>query len=252
MATPPPRPQHLTDNCPLYIKQKLTDKRKSRRRWQITRAPEAKPIYNKHVKELKHLLHTHRNTGIQQYLENLTPQKDTNYFLWNTTRKMKHPQHHITPLRLQNNTWARTDKQKAATFAHHLSTVFRPFPSQATADEEDDIIQELSSLYQTALPLQETCIREVKNIIQYHTNPTKAPRYDLHTGTVLKELPHKGFRALTQIYNANLRLEYFPRYWKIGQIIMTVKPGKDPTEVTSYRPISFLPLLSKILEKLLL
>jgi len=64
MATPASRPQHLTDNCPVYIKQKLTDKRKARRRWQITRAPEAKLIYNKHEKELKHLLHTHKNTGI--------------------------------------------------------------------------------------------------------------------------------------------------------------------------------------------
>ena len=69
---------------------------------------------------------------------------------------------------------------------------------------------------------------------------------------MLKELSRNGFHALTQIYNACLRLEYFPRYWKIGQIIMIAKPGKDPTEVTSYRPISLLPLLSKILEKLLL
>ena len=69
---------------------------------------------------------------------------------------------------------------------------------------------------------------------------------------MLKQLPHKGLRALTQIYNATLRLEYFPRYWKIGQIIMIVKPGKDPTEVTSYRPTNLLPLLSQIREKLLL
>ena len=80
-----------------------------------------------------------------------------------------------------------------------------------------------------ALPLQKTCISEVKNIIQYTTNPTKAPGYDLLTGTVLKELSQKGICALTQIYNAILRLEYFPRYWKIGQIIMIAKPGKDPT-----------------------
>ena len=249
MATPPLRSQHVTDNCPPYIKQKLTDKRKARRRWQITRAPEAKLIYNKHAKELKHLLHTHKNAGIQQYLENLTPQKDTNYSLWKTTRKLKQPQHHTPPLRLQNNTWARTDEQKAATFAHHLSTVFRPFPSQATTEEEDDITQELCSPYQMALPLQKPCISEVKNIIQYNTNPTKAPGYDLLTGTVLKELSQKGIRALTQIYNAILRLEYFPRYWKIGQIITIAKPGKDPTEVTSYRPISLLPLLPKTLEK---
>jgi hypothetical protein len=33
---------------------------------------------------------------------------------------------------------------------------------------------------------------------------------------------------------------------------MILKPGKDPTDVTSYRPISLLPVTSKILEKLLL
>ena len=67
------------------------------------------------------------------------------------TRKLKQPQHHIPPLRLQNNTWARTDEQKATTFAHHLSTVFRPFPSQVTTEEEDNILQELSSPYQMTL-----------------------------------------------------------------------------------------------------
>jgi hypothetical protein len=33
---------------------------------------------------------------------------------------------------------------------------------------------------------------------------------------------------------------------------MIAKPGKTPSEVTSYRPISLLPLLSKILEKIIL
>jgi hypothetical protein len=33
---------------------------------------------------------------------------------------------------------------------------------------------------------------------------------------------------------------------------MILKPGKQPTEVTSYRPISLLSIISKILEKLLL
>jgi hypothetical protein len=31
-----------------------------------------------------------------------------------------------------------------------------------------------------------------------------------------------------------------------------LKPGKPPTELTSYRPISLLPTVSKVLEKLLL
>ena len=33
---------------------------------------------------------------------------------------------------------------------------------------------------------------------------------------------------------------------------MITKPGKNPNDITSYRPISLLPILSKILEKILL
>ena len=33
---------------------------------------------------------------------------------------------------------------------------------------------------------------------------------------------------------------------------MIAKPGKNPTDVTPYRPISLLPILSKVLEKLIL
>ena len=100
-----------------------------------------------------YLLHTYKNNSIKKYLENLTPQKDTNYSLWKVTRKLKQPQHHIPPLR-QDNTWVRTDEQKATAFARHLSTVLCPFPSQVTTDEEDNILQELGSPHQMTLPLQ--------------------------------------------------------------------------------------------------
>jgi hypothetical protein len=92
----------------------------------------------------------------------------------------------------------------------------------------------------------------IERIIQRDSHPTKAPAYDLITGKILQELPRKGLRAITQIHKAIFRLEYFPCHWKTGQILMIAKPGKNPTEVTSCRPISLLPLLFKILEKIIL
>ena len=66
---------------------------------------------------------------------------------------------------------------------------------------------------------------------------------------MLKELPQKGLLNLQYILNAIIRLEYWP---KQAQIIMIPKPGKNPIDVTSYRPISLLSTISKILEKLIL
>jgi hypothetical protein len=56
---------------------------------------------------------------------------------------------------------------------------------------------------------------------------------------------------LTIIYNIIPLLSYYPLLWKFVQIIMVPKPGKPVAEVTSYRSISLLPILSKVFEKLL-
>ena len=56
---------------------------------------------------------------------------------------------------------------------------------------------------------------------------------------------------MTIIFNAILRIQYFPQPWKLAQIKMLHKPGKDPHQIASYRPISLLPVFSKILEKII-
>jgi hypothetical protein len=45
---------------------------------------------------------------------------------------------------------------------------------------------------------------------------------------------------------------HFPAEWKVAQIILIVKPEKSSKELTYYRPISLLPIVSKVFEKLLL
>jgi len=57
---------------------------------------------------------------------------------------------------------------------------------------------------------------------------------------------------LTHIYNSMMRLSYFPVLWKFSVIVMILKPGKSPDSPNSYRPISLLPLFSKIFEKIFL
>ena len=103
-----------------------------------------------------------------------------------------------------------------------------------------------------ALPMKKIRINEVKHVIPYKINPKKSPGYDFITGKILKELSQKGLRAITQICNAILQTEYFSCQWKVGQIIIIVNPGKHSNDIASYCPISLLPILSKILEMMLL
>jgi hypothetical protein len=101
------------------------------------------------------------------------------------------------------------------------------------------------------MPIQPVTPKELKTTIRLlHTR--KGPGMDLITPTMLKGFPHKGILMLTYLFNAILRLHYWPRSLKVAEIILILKPGKDPKDVTSYRPISLLPTLAKLLEKLIL
>ena len=83
-------------------------------------------------------------------------------------------------------------------------------------------------------------------------NVKKSPGYDLITGEVIKELPPSALMFLTSIFNGVMRLSYFPKQWKVAEVQVVPKPGKPLEDISSYRPISLLPILSKLMEKLFL
>jgi hypothetical protein len=69
---------------------------------------------------------------------------------------------------------------------------------------------------------------------------------------MLKEMSRKGLVLLTYIFNAIFIQKYWPSQIQTAEIIVIPKPGKNPNNVSSYGPISLLPIISKLLEKLLL
>ena len=83
------------------------------------------------------------------------------------------------------------------------------------------------------------------------TKNNKAPGIDPIYGKIMKNLPPKAIRLIIIMFNAILRIQYFPNLWKVAQIIMLVKPGKNPHQTVSYRAISLLPVFSKIVEKII-
>jgi hypothetical protein len=70
--------------------------------------------------------------------------------------------------------------------------------------------------------------------------------------SVLRHLPKRAITFLTKVFNAVLRRQYFPPVWKHARVLSILKPGKDPTQPSSYRPISLLDTVGKLFEKILL
>jgi len=95
-----------------------------------------------------------------------------------------------------------------------------------------------------------TNLSELSEIIKNLPN-RKSPGHDLITNSILKKLPNKAVVFMTVLFNALLKLSYFPTAWKKAKIIMIKKSGKDNTDPKNYRPITFLSLVSKIFEKII-
>ena len=96
-------------------------------------------------------------------------------------------------------------------------------------------------------PLKRFSKNEIKTII-FFLKEGKSPGYDLVIGTLLKNLQDKGFTFLTYSYNGIVRFSFIPPQWQVGQIKMILSPGKRSDDVKSYRPLSLLPITSKVME----
>lgn len=91
---------------------------------------------------------------------------------------------------------------------------------------------------------------ELKKAI-FSFNKNKAPGSDNIDHIVIRSIFKTQENLLLDMYNKLLQLNYFPKDWKIGELVFFKKEGKSETSAHSYRPISLLPIFGKIYEKLL-
>jgi hypothetical protein len=80
----------------------------------------------------------------------------------------------------------------------------------------------------------------------------KAPGPNGVPNRVLRYRPQRAITFLTKVYNAVLRRHYFPPVSEHARLLPILKPGKDPTLASSYRPVSLLDAVGKLFEKFLL
>lgn len=235
-------------NYPREIMEGIAEKRRLRRVWQLSRHPADKTAFNKAAKDLKEVIREVKNESFKTHLESLSTSERDDYSLWKATKRLKRPQNIVPPIKNSNGDWARSDKDKADLFGQYLEKTFKPHPSNVNDDEINEF---LDSPLQMSLPIKSFTRQEITKTI-YALNLKKAPGYDLLTAKLLQKLPEKVIAFITMLFNGILRTTHYPSLWKVSQIIMIPKPGKPVSEPSSYRPISLLPILSKVFEKLFL
>jgi len=239
----------LKNSLPLHIQELIKTKRRARSCWQRYHLPSDKRILNNLTNVIKKQIQQHKSAFFQEKYKSLNT-KDG--FLWKTTKNILKIKEQSTSLNGLNGQLAISDNEKAELFGSHLRKTFTPHSNINSEPEHlDDINIFLDSPLPMSLPAKHTTPNEVKYIIN-KLKIGKSPGYDLISNKILKHLPKKTLILLTHIYNSMLRLFYFPLTWKFSIIILIHKPFKPKHLVSSYRPISLLPTLAKMFEKIIL
>ena len=78
-----------------------------------------------------------------------------------------------------------------------------------------------------------------------------APGEDNIVYEMLKHLPDETKKFLLDLYNLIWCSSVLPESWTISIILAILKPGKDASSPTNYRPIALTSCLCKLLEKMI-
>jgi hypothetical protein len=220
-----------------------------KRRWKRNRTVELKAEVNLLETHIKECTARIRNKNWNLKLESIRP---SNQSVWKTARFLKKGPRQLPPLS-DNGTIVITSIDKANLIADSFACNHEnPIPvdrafARNIRREVDRIRSDRTSPPEADLPT----IDEIKSIIKCLPN-NKAPGRDNIKNCLIKNMPESGFKLVSSIVVACHKHSYFPAAWRSADVVPILKPQKDPRNPSSYRPISLLSGLSKVLERTIL
>ena len=91
--------------------------------------------------------------------------------------------------------------------------------------------------------------KEIKNILKHLPNSSPGP--DTIHNRCLKNYTESLIKHMEKIFNAVIDIGHIPKEWEKANIILLLKPKKEKKNPSSYRPISLLSFIGKVLEKII-
>ena len=249
-ATIPASPRMLPP-LPAHTRTLIERKRRIRLEWQRSRDPSLKTQLNQLIEQIRGALtDSAAESWERRIMDAEADQTSLNRLCRQLTKRrpITHPLHH------RDGSLRFSAEDRAEILADHLASVCQPNASECPelhGRMEKNVARSLASppLPLPAPPFFSPALVR-KHIGKLKTK--KAPGIDGITNGALRHVDSRIIAALTRLYNAILRLGYYPQAWKEGLVVMLPKGGKSPRDPENYRPITLLSAVAKLFERLLL
>ncbi len=198
---------------------------------------------NKCVNEMRAAESRYLESLSQDLLLNQIHSKKWWNLLKRVTKNDKASALHETPI-MDNNLLIYDDTCKAEAFNRFFTE------SIQTENPDDPIPNDHNLLYYPKIPHLIIQEKDVYNILS-ELDTTKATGPDNISNIFLKKCAISLAKPLCQIFNLSIKTGTFPTKWKLANVTPVFKNKGDHKLCDFYRPISLLPCVSKVLEKLL-
>jgi hypothetical protein len=218
---------------------KMSHKKKcAYNKWKRSGRPEDRIKFNKLRNKTKNLVSTKYKLHIESITTNLVNNPKRFWTLLKDRTRSR-----TSPSMLVHQGKEESDpKQLCEIFNNYFSSVFNNKNYDTLPDITIEHDPELGDLALT----EEEVSKELSKL-----NPAKAPGPDGLSTRVLKECKEDLKTPITKLFNTSLRTGKLPSEWKKANVVPVFKKGSK-LEVSNYRPISLLPIISKVLERCVL
>lgn len=233
-------------SLPPGLARSVAIKNRARRHWQAFRTVNLRIEYNRLAAQLRRDITSHRKRVWEQKLSTLSI---NDHSIWPMAKSLLKRGTPNPPLTTPSGP-ALSSAAKAEAIATVLEKSFTPNPPANDSPELDSKMEKFFSISKGPIPPDELLCspKELVSLLKA-LNPKKSPGPDSISARLILQLPGTALSRLLQIFTASFRIGHFPTAWKHAKVISILKPGKPPTDPSSYRPISLLNILGKVFER---
>jgi len=144
-----------------------------------------------------------------------------------------------------NNNLVTNIDEIAKKFKEHFETCATKLANEVPDSGENEILFDQKPDWSFTKITEAKLIKTIDSIL-----PKSSSGFDLLTNRMLKKEKREFAKLLLKLINETLISDVFPDVLKIAKVVPIFKKG-DNTNMNNYRPIALLPVLSKVLEKII-
>lgn len=249
----PVKKRHIfLHELPPYIIKLIKHKRKIYREYCKNPNPHFKKELNNYNKNIQRMIQQYRENNWIAACNKINELKGKNFY--NEVKKLsKYKQFPNIPNLIENNKEYITDQEKAQLFAEHYVRRYKFGEDDNYDKNAKTMIDEWYKKYfsNQIHPRERTTLEHADYYQQLHNSKNSSPGKDNIPWIILKRLDEKIHLHIIKIFEFCINEGIFPEIWKTGQIINIPKSNSNKQRVGNYRPITLLPVLGKLYEKVI-